>query len=231
MNWALITTISLILSNPFNLGLAYDNTTGVTQAQFDKIELQAQTDEESVTVTQTLGPAGGSIAVDFMGQPRVVKFAPTALLYEASIKMTVTTELNKTYFDDPDLNMEYGVPELVDFIGPQIILEIPSNALDWQNVEILKPLIGLSPGFDDNLVQNTHDSHIRAEVRIWPANTDKSERLFMLLSYRASDDFATVKVGDVQVGLRNGSSDSIRISAQVVDRIRIIKRNMGQAGN
>ena len=226
MNWTLLTTIMLALASLFNIGITYGSNTGTTQAQFDKIEVQAQTDNKSVTVTQTLGPDGGSIVVDFMGQPRVVKFAPTALLHEVSIKMTVTTEVNKTYFGDPIWNMEHGVPELVDYISPQIILEIPSNALDWQNVDIHKALIGLSPRFNDGLVLNTHDAHIRAEIRIWSA--DNSEQLILLRSYLASNDFAGVAAGDIQIGLRNGAPDIIRISMQVVDKSRIIKRDMGQ---
>ena len=225
MNWALLTTITLILATPFNIGFSRNNNTETTQAQFDKVEVQAQTDEESVTVIQTLGPDGGTIVVNFMGQPRVVKFSPTTLLHEVSIKMTVTTEVNKTYFGDPILNMEHGVPELVDYISPQIILEIPSNALDWQNVDIYKALIGLSPGFNDGLVLNIHYAHIVAEVRIWSAD---NEQLILPNSYRASNDFAVVRAGDLQVGLRNGAPDIIRISAQVVDKSRIIKRNMGQ---
>ena len=49
MNWILLIAIIFTLASYFNLGLAYGNTTGVTQVQLDKIELQAQTDEESVT--------------------------------------------------------------------------------------------------------------------------------------------------------------------------------------
>ena len=44
MNWILLTTISLILANSFNIGLACGNNTGTTQAQFDKVEVQAQAD-------------------------------------------------------------------------------------------------------------------------------------------------------------------------------------------
>ena len=48
----------LSLANLLNLGIA---KSGLSTAQIDRLELQAQTDEESVTVTQTLGPDGGSM--------------------------------------------------------------------------------------------------------------------------------------------------------------------------
>ena len=214
MNLPLITTIILTLASIFNLGLASGNNTGTTQTLFDKLELQAQTDEESVTVTQTLGPDGGSIVVDFMGHPREVIFAPGALLAEIPIKVTVTKIPNTFYFDRGELIKFYPIDDL-EYVSPQVIIEFPLSALNWQEGlggDPARALFGVSPGYFDPDFED--ERYVRAEIRATPANGGDD---FFSSNYRKGT-FAAIRAINLKyLFYANGAPEVLKTSVQIVD--------------
>ena len=66
VNWTLLTTITLTLANPFNLGIANSISNGTSTTQFDKLLLQAEQAEiqAAFTATPTTGTAPLTVQFD-----------------------------------------------------------------------------------------------------------------------------------------------------------------------
>ena len=164
INFTLITTIALTLTNPFNVGLAITNTTSqTTTAQFEQVNLLIQPTDTDVEVIQNIGPAGGTISVEFAGATREVIFPAGAVLTEVPVKVTLSTTPNTTYPDDEQLRSLHP-PDQLKYISPLMTVEMPLNTLDWQNPDSLKQLMFLDPGFYEGTYNE--DLVITAEIRI-----------------------------------------------------------------
>ena len=135
VNWTLLTTISLTLANPFNIGLAFGNNTDVAQAKFDKAEVQAQVDDGAITITKTIGPDGGGIGIPYNEESVGVFFPEGALLRNVEVTVKLIEEPATTYpadmYSHPEIGLEEW-PNKVEYTGPQVIIELPLDALDWQ---------------------------------------------------------------------------------------------------
>jgi len=210
MSWKILATIAVTFLSLFHLGLA--SKPSIATPRFNKIDVQSQTDEESVTVTQTLGPAGGSIIVDFMGQPREVNFVPGALRYNVAIKVTVTNQVDKTYHDRDRLEKFYPI-EYLDYVSPRIIVELPLDALDWQSSEHVKGLIGVHPKYFDPNFDNQR--FVSAEVRVLTA---EGYDIFDSVSYYSPGHAAGIYATDLKIDFKDNPPEILKLSVQIVDR-------------
>lgn len=90
MNWTVITTITLILSNPFNIGLACNNNTGATEADFNNV--QTQEEEQPRRVEGILEPGG-----TFVGAGGVIIKAPDGLEEAAEVYVEIVDDPRGEY--------------------------------------------------------------------------------------------------------------------------------------
>ena len=227
MNWTLLTAIALTLANPFNIGLACGNNTGTTQAQFDKVEVQAQADEGIVTVTKTIGPEGGSIGIPYKGE-RVGIFIPEgALLRDVEVTVKLIEEPAIEYPADMNSHPEVGLedwPNKVEYTGPQVVIELPLDALDWQNRYSLeeefkgfKHLFSIILAhFDGTKMERSEDS----EIRYWTGDGELKLDI-PYLKYGAKN-FVDA---DIRAYFDKSSPEILKISIQPVDASKFFDDN------
>ncbi len=210
-NWKSIVIITLSLANLLNLGIA---KSGLSTAQIDRLELQAQTDEESVTVTQTLGPDGGSIIVDFMGQPREVYVASGTLRYNVAIKVTVTKQVDKSYHDREIIEKFYPI-EYLEYVSPRIIVELPMDAVavDWEKRQGARGLFGVDPKYFDPDFDN--ESYVSAEIR---TTTSEGYDSLDSMPYHSGGWFAMIYATNLRISYHDKPPETLKISVQIVDR-------------
>ena len=205
MNWALITTVVLTLSGSYSTDLARSFVTVLLEQV-----VYAQTDEGEVSVTQVLGSNGGTISVDFGDALRQAVIPVGALLTTVPVVVTVNATPDTDYPDNAELRRTYP-PELLKYISPKLTVELPLEALDWQNSEDLTELLYLSPGFNKGTYQE--GMPIRAEIRTKLADGTNT----LSFDPYSPDAFVTVFATDLRVSFYDEAPDTLEISVQIVD--------------
>ena len=227
VNWTLLTAIALTLANPFNIGLACGNNTGTTQAQFDKVEVQAQADEGIVTVTKTIGPEGGSIGIPY-DETSVGVFIPAGALFrdvEVTVKLIKdpATDYPASIYNNSALDMS-DWPEKVEYTGPQVVIELPLDALDWQNwYSLEEEFKGFKHLFSAVLMHfdgSEMGKEERSEVRYW--TNDGELKMDVDFVRKGIDVFYDV---DILRYYHDSTPNILKISVQPVDLSKLFDDN------
>ena len=229
MNLPLIVVITLTLFAPFNIGLANGNNKGTTQAQFDKLEVQAQTEEGVITVTKTIGPDGGGIGIPYNEEFVGVFFPEGALLRDVEVTIRLIEEPATNYPPRYNETNYKGInltdwPAKIEYTGPQVVIELPLDALDWQNRHSLEDEFnGFKYLFYVMLVHfdgTAMESRERSEIRYW---TEANE-LELDLGYIRKGTNAFVDA-DIRAYFYEASPEILRISVQPVDSTKLFNDN------
>ena len=209
MNWALITTVVLTLSSSYPTDFTGFTRNGSVTVPLEQV-VYAQADKDEVSVTRVLGSDGGTISVDFGDALRQVVIPAGALLTTVPVTVTVNATPDTDYPDNAELRRTYP-PELLKYISPKLTVELPLEALDWQNSEDLTELLYLSPGFNKGTYQE--GVPIRAEIRTKLADGTNT----LSFDPYSPDAFVTVFATDLRVSFYDEASDTLEISVQIVD--------------
>ncbi len=178
----------------------------------NQVDILLQDVQADAEITQTLGPDGGSIVVDFLGEPREVFFEPGALLREVDITVKVSATPDTDYPDYPALREIYP-PELLNYISPKLTVELLSDALDWQNADATADLINFDPGVNPGAYDE--DMLIGAEIRMRMKN---GENALYFTGYRLGG-YAVLGPVPLQSSYQNDGAPAITsISVQIVDK-------------
>ena len=178
MNWTLLTTIVLVLANPFNVGIANSISAGTVAAQFDKFLVQEEQQEIQAAFTAT--PTTGT--------------APVTVQFDASTSIGN----NLTYewdFGDGSSGTGQQVEHVYKLAGTYIpILTVTKNSVSSSSHITLKVLdITASDPFPENLRASTkpEDGEL---FRIWALRHSLAQRgLLKLLDFVDDKKIMTTK--------------------------------------
>ena len=113
VNFTLITTITLALANPFNLGLASSSNVGGCNDRFSAVQLQLNDRQvDGKTVTQTIGPEGGRIW-SYDDEETFAIFSEGFFTEPTVVTFTILDEQPNTYIEDFVNASGYPVDDVV----------------------------------------------------------------------------------------------------------------------
>ncbi len=130
INFSLITTITLALSNPFNLGLATAATNAQVEGQFEQVLVQEVTENSNEFANSgTIGVDGGVVYIPGVdGKPEtdiaVAEFTPNFLKDNSEITFEVTERIFENQYGSAE---NFGD---ITLIGPQVTLIVPLEAIN-----------------------------------------------------------------------------------------------------
>jgi pimeloyl-ACP methyl ester carboxylesterase len=234
VTWRQITVITMLLTNPINIGLVIDVTNGLAQVQLDSVLVQAQTEAESnqiieeevtpdevdlTTVSGKFYDTPGRVTEKLVEDGYFgLTFWPSALNEATNLKLTLSTTPETYYPDNADFQSIYPTSG-VRVIGPVVTAEFPLDNLDWQ-IEEDVPLFFLRPAFNRGELDKVNPSDIGMEVRIY--RTD-GKVVFYSLDYLpelAGDiEFSTLFL---QTNLPEEATGTLKVSVQPVDLSRVL---------
>ena len=232
MNLPLIAVITLTLFAPFNIGLANGNNKGTTQAQFDKADVQAQTEEGLTELTITIGPDGGGIGIPYNEEFVGVFFPEGALLRDVEVTIRLIEEPATNYpadmYSHPEIGLEEW-PNKVTYTGPQAVVELPLDALDWQKRYSLeeefkgfKYLFYVILAYFDGAETVIDEG---SEIRYWTGDDELELDL-----PRIRHGIAYFNDADISAYFSKSPPEILRISVQPVDSTKFFNDNFNDNG-
>ena len=169
MNWRQITVVTLLLSNPINVGLVSDVL----------VQAQNASQEDNVVIEEIIGSEGGNLGKKLYkdtsdrllssGYATAV-IREGALKSEALVKFTILPENTTAYPDAVFLQSLYPTDKL-DYIGPLVMLELHSASLSLNSADD-QLLFGIVSSFYEGALDRVQKRDIRLEVRIDLKNGD-----------------------------------------------------------
>ncbi len=170
MNWVVTITFVLSFFSLVNVGFADD--TLVTEVTPTPTNTQVQNPSQEGLV----GPEGGEISLPYKSQVVKVLFPKGILEKDVLVKVSIDEEVAKTYPEEAPYFDKVYIPDNVVYLGPQLLIEFPMDALVGEGVYqhkdlILRAKVAFFDFIDQDLLQD-----VKSEIRIRRKNN--SEYLF-----------------------------------------------------
>lgn len=224
-NYTLLTTLTLALANPFNMGMAVgvsDATGQATQGQFGEVVLAQAPDDRDIVRQEVIGPEGGMIIEVLYEDPANSPTRPSndyaalsvlenVFLNSEEISFSISKTNDTTYPGIEGLEAYYPTDKL-RYIGPLVTFDVPTDSLNFNlNAEDIAFVIRSSLYIGEYEAVGERD--IRYELRI-KINEDTSAFYTRRFGFTGE---VPITNGFLQATIGDEVAETITISVQAVD--------------